>query len=171
MLKLKNSWRLPFVALAALVASGMVVSHSDTAWAKKSKSSAGTFKNLKGWWKGGGRVKPKGSSSERLSCRATYKVSGGGKSMRQVIRCAGTDYKFRATSNLRIKKNGRVSGSWSESVYGKSGSAYGRVRGNKVYVSLRGGGSKGSMTITMRGRKHSVYIGGSAGSLSVSFRK
>ena len=74
-------------------------------------ASANPFEKLKGNWSGSGTVDPLKGNPERVSCRATYKVEGA--AVTQSMRCAGTEYKFDAHSNLTYE-GGKISGAWNE---------------------------------------------------------
>ncbi len=159
----KTLFRIALLGGAVLVFGGMPAMEAGA-------KSSNPFPSLAGYWRGGGKIKPAGGPAERISCRATYRVKG--TRMRQVIRCVGTDYRFRATSNVTYKPGGRIVGTWNETVYNNGGPATGRVNGKRINMTLTGD-QQGRMSITIASkRKHTVHIRMSgAGTASITFRK
>ena len=75
--------RLTFAAVAFFLAAFA----ASTSYAQSS-----AFAGMAGTWSGGGTVTLDDGSSERIRCRATYKVSGA--SMDMSLTCASDAYKF-----------------------------------------------------------------------------
>ncbi len=73
------------------------------------------FALLAGAWTGSGSIALSDGSTERLRCRAIYRVEGAG--LQQSLRCASDSYKFELSSDL-ISQGSRISGTWSESSRG-----------------------------------------------------
>ncbi|MGI9384486.1 MAG: hypothetical protein ACR2PO_15135 [Methyloligellaceae bacterium] len=142
-------FRLAAVALLAGFAIG----------AGASPASANAFNKLKGSWRGGGTVSPVGGASEKVACRVSYGVAGA--SVTQSITCAGTDYRISANASLKLsntKSAGSVSGSWRETIYNVGGGANGSFSGNRINVFISGDKFSGRMTISVKGRSHTVSI-------------
>lgn len=118
--------------------------------------SENPFEDLKGSWRGGGTLSPLGGDQERVSCRATYNVSG--SSTAQVLTCAGTDYKVTTSANLNVSGGGNISGSWSESLTGASGSVSGIAKSGSIHARLNGDKFSGRMSISVSGNSHSINI-------------
>ena len=94
--------RLTFAAVAFFM-TGFAAS---TGYAQSS-----TFAGMAGTWAGGGTVTLDDGSSERIRCRATYKV--GGPNMEMVLTCASDAYKFNLQAAV-VAQGGEVTGTWSE---------------------------------------------------------
>ncbi len=82
--------------------------------APPANAQSGPFSALAGSWSGGGKINFSDGSSDRLRCRATYAVGGGGSSAQLTLRCASDSYNFNLSSNI-TSQGGAVSGTWSES--------------------------------------------------------
>lgn len=95
-------------------------------------------------------------SSERIRCRATYRVNGG-NALAQTLRCASDSYKFDLSSNVTSQGN-NVSGSWSESSRGIYGNLNGRAGGGQIDVFVEAAGFAANITLTTRGNRQSVSI-------------
>jgi hypothetical protein len=133
---------------ATLVLAALAASTAESA-------SANPFKKLDGFWSGGGTVSPLKGKPERVSCRVTYKVEGA--AIVQKMRCAGTDYKFDASSKLTYK-GGRISGSWNESIRAAAGGVSGTANGNSVRARISGDKFSGRMSINVSGSRHTIAI-------------
>jgi len=118
-------------------------------------ASANPFEKLNGHWSGGGMVNPLKGSPERVGCRATYRVEGA--TVMQNMRCAGTDYKFDASSNLTYE-DGRISGSWNEDTRDATGSVSGTANGNSVRARISGDKFSGRVSINVSGSRHTINI-------------
>lgn len=120
------------------------------------------FKKLNGSWSGGGSASFVSGERERLRCRARY--TGSGARLGISLRCASAS----SSINLRGSLEGtgsRVGGSWSESQFGLSGSAFGSARGNRVRLRINGD-MKGSLILTAAGRRHTFALTSSTSTLS-----
>jgi hypothetical protein len=124
--------------------------------AQCSEQASSLIKKLEGSWRGSGNVKPIGGASERISCRVRYNTGGGSK-IAQSISCAGTDYRFEANANVTCNGDS-ISGSWSESVANNTGSASGRISGDKLSIEVNGPNFQGHFNVTVTGGKHSLSI-------------
>ena len=65
-----------------------------------SHAQSGPFAGLAGVWSGGGTVTLDDGSTERIRCRATYAVGGGGTGLNQSLTCASDSYRFNLSSNV-----------------------------------------------------------------------
>ena len=77
--------------------------------APQAKAEPGPFAALAGSWSGGGQVNMSDGSVDRLRCKATYSVGGGGATATLNLRCASDSYNFDLTGNVR-SQGGTVSG-------------------------------------------------------------
>src|SRR4030081_1808823 len=93
-----------------------VVSASGSA----SYAQSGPFAGMAGNWSGGGTVTLEDGSTERIRCRASYAVGGGGEGPNPGLICASDSYKFDLRGNV-VAERGALSGTWSESSRGISG--------------------------------------------------
>jgi hypothetical protein len=129
----------------------------------------GALAGLTGSWGGGGVIKYSDGSSERMRCNARY--SGGGAAMAMTISCSGAR---NVNISGSLKANGsRISGSWSESNLGVSGSASGKAGPGSLSLGL-GGSVSGSMAVSYSGSHQSVNIsvaGAPLQSVSMSLAK
>lgn len=139
-------------AAAALLA---MLGSAGAAMAECSSGGTALMKNLSGGWKGRGSVTPLNGAEERLSCRISY--SGTGPALSQNINCAGTDYKFTASANVKCAGD-RITGSWQDQV-GSSGGVNGSISGTNIGLNVDGPNFKGRVSISMpSASRHSVTI-------------
>lgn len=143
------SW--PFLSLAFFAAL-MIVTDRQTLGADKTP-----FKPLAGWWSGSGFLILKGGEKEAIKCRATYFVKKNGKFVEQNLRCASRDSKISAKGKLS-HANGKLSGSWNETVYKVGGQVTGTVKGGRFNLSIQGPDFSGSMFFSVSGRSQSVDL-------------
>ena len=120
------------------------------------QAQSGPFAGFDGAWNGSGTVTMSDGSSERIRCRATYRVAGG-NALAQTLRCASDSYKFDLSSNVTSQGN-NVSGSWSEASRGINGNLNGRAGGGQIDVFVEAAGFAANITLTTRGNKQSVSI-------------
>lgn len=120
-------------------------------------AQSGPFAGLDGGWSGNGTVELADGSSERIRCRATYKVGGGGVAVEQVLRCASDSYKIDLSSNLQ-SSGGAVSGQWKESNRGVFGSVTGRANPGQINVLVEAAGFAANLSLTTKGNKQTVAI-------------
>jgi hypothetical protein len=121
-----------------------------------SHAQSGPFVGFDGAWSGTGTVSMSDGSSERIRCRATYKVDGG-SALAQTLRCASDSYKFDLSSNVTSQGN-NISGSWSEASRNIYGNLVGKAGGGQIDVFVEAAGFAANITLTTRGNKQSVSI-------------
>src|SRR5437899_9527786 len=63
-------------------------------------AQSGPFAGFDGTWSGTGTVSLSDGSTERIRCKASYKVDGSGRALQQTLRCASDSYKFDLSSNV-----------------------------------------------------------------------
>jgi hypothetical protein len=115
------------------------------------------FAGFDGSWSGNGTVSLSDGTTERIRCRASYKVDGSGTGLAQTLRCASDSYKFDLSSNVTSQGN-QVSGSWSEASRNVFGNLQGRAGGGQIDVFVEAAGFAANLTLTTRGNKQSVSI-------------
>jgi hypothetical protein len=115
------------------------------------------FAGLAGSWSGNGTVTLASGAKERIRCRATYAVAGGGNTLQQNLRCASDSYQFDLTSNV-THQGGNLSGTWSETTRGASGSLSGRVTPTQYQVTATGPGFNANLAVATRANQQSVQI-------------
>ena len=144
------------VARTAAVALFLVAA-SFTMSERPSFAAEGPFAGLAGSWSGNGTVSLPDGGRERIRCRATYSVGGGGTSLRQSLRCASDSYHFELQSDVSASGNS-ISGSWSETTRNLSGRVSGQTRGNQINALVEANGFSATIVIVTNGGRQSVSI-------------
>jgi hypothetical protein len=127
------------------------------AFTSTSYAQQGPFAGMAGVWSGGGTVTLDDGSTERIRCRATYAVGGGGTGLNQSLTCASDSYRFNLASNV-VANGGSLSGTWSESSRGVTGSLEGRGSNGNFQVIASAPGFTANISLMTRGNKQSVVI-------------
>lgn len=141
--------RKALVAVAGLAAYALI--------AATPAAAQSAFAGMHGAWSGSGTISLSDGSKERLRCRASYRVSAGDSTLQQSLRCASDSYKFELSSDV-VSEGGRVSGSWSETSRGVSGSLQGRASGGRINVVADSPVFTANIVLTTTGNKQSVSI-------------
>ena len=115
------------------------------------------FAGLDGAWSGSGTISLSDGSSERIRCRANYKVDGTGLSLKQTLRCASDSYKFDLSSDV-TSQGDRISGNWTETSRNIVGNLQGTAGGGKVEVVVEAPGFTASLLMRTNGNKQTVQI-------------
>jgi hypothetical protein len=137
-----------------------------------SHAQSAPFAGFDGNWSGTGTVTMSDGSSEKIRCRASYKVGGSGTALEQSLRCASDSYKFDLAAN--VKSDGsNVSGSWSEASRNVYGNLNGKAGGGQIDVFVEAAGFAASITLTTKGNKQNVSISskGEIRGVSISMTK
>ena len=115
------------------------------------------MQHLNGSWRGRGTVQPIGGAPERITCRIAYASEGYG-AIRQNIECAGTDYKFAASSHVTCEGN-TVIGVFEEKVANNTGSVKGFIDGSNLKIEAESPNFKGHFNVKFTSEtNHSVQI-------------
>src|ERR1700712_2975646 len=117
-------------------------------------AQSGPFAGMAGTWSGGGTVTLDDGSTERIRCRATYSVGAGGNGLNQSLTCGSDSYRFNLASNV-VASGGSLSGTWSESSRGVSGSLDGRGSNGNFQVTASSPGFTANISLTTHGNKQS----------------
>jgi hypothetical protein len=115
------------------------------------------FAGLDGAWSGGGKVSLSDGSSERLRCKADYKVDSSGLALKQTLRCASDSYKFDLSSDVTIQGD-QVSGQWSETNRNIFGTIKGTATSGKIDVVVDAPGFNANLVLHTTGNKQTVEI-------------
>jgi hypothetical protein len=103
------------------------------------------------------RYRAFGRIARTAACRATYQVDGSGMRLRQTLRCASDSYKFELSSDV-VSDGARLSGTWSESSRGISGTLQGHANGDRISAVADAPGFSANLNLTTRGNRQSVSI-------------
>jgi hypothetical protein len=137
--------------LAALVGSALMLSTSA------SHAQSRPFTGFDGAWSGNGTVSLSDGSTERIRCRADYKVDGTGMGLKQNLHCASDSYKFDLTSDV-TSEGDKVTGNWSETNRNIAGSLLGTAGGGKIDVFVEAVGFSANLSLRTTGNKQIVQI-------------
>jgi len=136
----------------AVLAIALLFSVSGPSYAQR----VAPFDRLAGSWTGSGTIELSNGTHESIRCRATYDVGGQSK-LQLNIRCAseGSSFDLRANADYSA---GAVSGYWSESTRGVSGTLSGRAEGDRFQVVARAASFVATLTLITHGGRQSVSI-------------
>jgi hypothetical protein len=119
--------------------------------------SSGPFAGFNGNWSGNGTVSLSDGSTERIRCKADYKVDGGGMTLKQNLRCASDSYKFDLSSEV-TSQGDRISGNWSEASRNVFGNLQGTAGGGQIDVFVEAAGFAANLTLRTTGNRQTVQI-------------
>ncbi len=117
----------------------------------------GAFTSLAGNWSGSGTVAMSNGSKERIRCRATYHVDGGGSKVQLQLLCASDSYRFELQGNV-VYRDGEVHGTWVEKSRQVGGDMTGSVYGNQIDVMINAQAFSATVSLNTRGDRQSVTI-------------
>ena len=120
-------------------------------------AQSGPFAGFNGTWSGNGTVVLSDGSTERLRCKADYKVNGNGLGLKQNLHCASDSYKFDLSSDV-TSQGDRISGYWSEASRNVNGSLQGTAGGGRIEVFVQAAGFAASLTLQTNGNRQTVEI-------------
>jgi hypothetical protein len=138
--------RLTFAAVAFFVIAGA---------ASTCHAQSHTFAGMAGTWSGPGTVTLDDGSSERIRCRATYKVNGA--SMEMALTCASDAYRFNLQAAV-VAAGGEVSGTWSETTRNVGGNIQGRGGNGSFQVVAEAAGFNASISLKTTGNKQAIAM-------------
>jgi hypothetical protein len=122
-----------------------------------SYAQSGPFAGFNGAWSGNGTVALSDGTTERIRCKADYKVDGTGLGLKQNLRCASDSYKFDLTSDV-TSQGDRIHGSWSEASRNIFGDLQGTAGGGQIDVFVEANGFAANLTLRTNGNKQTVQI-------------
>ena len=120
-------------------------------------AQSGPFAGFDGAWSGNGTVSLSDGSTERIRCKADYKVNGTGLGLKQSLHCASDSYKFDLTSDV-TSQGDRISGNWSEASRNIFGNLQGTAGGGQIDVFVEANGFAANLTLKTTGNKQTVQI-------------
>jgi hypothetical protein len=120
-------------------------------------AQSGPFVGFSGTWSGNGTVSLSDGSTERIRCKADYKVDGSGMALKQNLRCASDSYKFDLSSDVTSQGN-RISGNWSEASRNVFGNLQGTAGGGQIDVFVEAAGFAANLTLRTSGNRQTVQI-------------
>src|SRR5450756_1768818 len=120
-------------------------------------AQSGPFAGFSGAWSGNGTVALSDGTTERIRCKADYKVDGSGLSLKQNLHCASDSYKFDLSSNV-TSQGDRISGNWSEASRNIFGYLQGTAGGGRIEVFVEASGFAASVTLRTTGNRQTVQI-------------
>ena len=119
--------------------------------------SGGPFAGFDGAWAGNGTVVLSDGSTERIRCKADYKVNGTGMGLKQSLHCASDSYKFDLSSDVNSQGE-RISGNWREATRNIFGNLQGTAGGGQIEVFVEANGFAANLTLRTTGNKQTVQI-------------
>src|SRR6202158_6103582 len=120
-------------------------------------AQSGPFAGFDGAWSGNGTVALSDGTTERIRCKADYKVNGTVLGLKQSLHCASDSYKFDLTSDVSSQGD-RISGSWSEASRNIFGNLQGTAGGGRIDVFVEASGFAANLTLQTNGNKQTVQI-------------
>ena len=138
--------RLTFAAVAFFMTA-------FAAFPSNAQSSA--FAGMAGTWSGPGTVTLDDGSSERIRCRATYKVNGA--SLDLSLTCASDAYRFNLLAAV-VAQGGEITGNWSETSRNVGGNIEGRGAHGSFQVIAQAAGFSSSISLKTTGNKQQIAM-------------
>ena len=120
-------------------------------------AQSGPFAGFDGAWSGNGTVALSDGTTERIRCKADYKVNGTGLALKQSLHCASDSYKFDLTSDV-TSQGDRISGNWSEASRNIFGNLQGTAGGGQIEVFVEANGFAANLTLKTTGNRQTVQI-------------
>jgi hypothetical protein len=120
-------------------------------------AQSGPFVGFNGAWTGNGTVVLSDGTTERIRCKADYRVNDTGLALKQSLHCASDSYKFDLSSDV-TSQGDRISGNWSEASRNIFGNLQGTAGGGRIDVFVEASGFAANLTLTTTGNKQVVQI-------------
>ena len=140
----------------ALTAAGVGAALMMSVTASHAQAS-GPFAGFDGTWSGNGTVALSDGTTERIRCKADYKVNGNGLGLKQNLHCASDSYRFDLSSDV-TSQGDRISGNWSEASRNIFGNLQGTAGGGRIDVFVEASGFAANLTLRTNGNKQTVQI-------------
>src|SRR5262249_61429287 len=151
---MSGSLRRAFDAMrGAVLAMALALSVLGVCYAQR----IAPFDRLAGQWSGSGTIELSDGTQEPIRCRAAYDVMRGQSKLQLNIRCASecSNFDLRASADYSA---GAISGYWSESTRGASGTISGRADGDRFQVVARAASFVATLTLITHGGRQTVSI-------------
>ena len=136
---------------AAVVGAALMLSMSA------SHAQSSPFAGFDGSWSGTGTVSLSDGTTERIRCKADYKVNSSGLNLKQSLHCASDSYKFDLSSDV-TSQGDRISGNWSEASRNVFGNLQGTAGGGQIDVFVEASGFAANLTLRTSGNRQTVQI-------------
>src|SRR5229473_4792222 len=120
-------------------------------------AQSGPFAGFDGTWSGNGTVVLSDGTTERIRCKADYKVNGNGMGLKQNLHCASDSYKFDLSSDV-TSQGDRISGNWSERSRNIFGNLQGTAGGGQIDLFVEASGFAANLNLRTNGTKQVVQI-------------
>lgn len=141
-----KSFAFAVVAAVASLSLQVGTAHAD-----------GPFAKFAGNWRGDGKISVSDGAQESIRCRVTYTTGNAGTVLGQDLVCASRSYKFDVRSEVQAN-GGKVSGTWSETSRGVTGSVSGHVGSGTIQAVVSGGTFSAGLALTVRGNTQYIKI-------------
>src|ERR1700736_3773357 len=115
-------------------------------------AQSGPFSGFDGAWSGNGTVSLSNGTTERLRCKADYKVNGAGLALKQNLHCASDSYKFDLSSEV-TSQGDRISGNWTEANRNIFGNLQGTAGRGQIDVVVEAAGFAANLSLRTSGNK------------------
>ena len=122
-----------------------------------SYAQSGPFAGFNGVWSGNGTVALSDGTTERIRCKADYKVDGTGLGLKQNLRCASDSYKFELTTDLHAG-DGNFWGFWKETSRNVNGEIHGTGGNGQFNGRVEANGYVAELNLTVSGSKQTINI-------------
>jgi hypothetical protein len=122
-----------------------------------SNAQSGPFAGFNGAWSGNGTVALSDGTTERIRCKADYRVDSTGMALKQNLHCASDSYKFDLSSDV-TSQGDRISGNWSEASRNVFGNLQGTAGGGRIEVFVEASGFAANLTLQTTGNRQTVQI-------------
>lgn len=139
---------LTAAGVGAALMIGVCAGHAQT---------SGPFAGFAGSWAGTGTVALSNGTTERVRCKADYKVAPSGMNLKQSLHCASDSYKFDLSSDV-TSQGDRISGNWSEASRNIFGNLQGTAGGGRIEVFVEASGFAANLNLQTNGAKQVVQI-------------
>src|SRR5260370_15769978 len=140
----------------ALTAAGVGAALMLSVSASHAQAS-GPFAGFDGSWTGAGNVTLSNGTTERIRCKADYKVNANGLGLKQNLHCASDSYKFDLSSDV-TSQGDRISGNWSEKSRNIFGNLQGTAGGGQIDLFVEASGFAANLNLRTNGSKQIVQI-------------
>ncbi|MGJ4929632.1 hypothetical protein ACQR1I_23000 [Bradyrhizobium sp. HKCCYLS2038] len=137
------------VAKAAGLGVALIISASAV------HAQSGPFAGFDGSWSGNGTVALSDGTTERIRCKASYKVATA--NLKLNLQCASDSYKFELTSDV-TSQGDRIAGYWSEASRNVNGDLQGTAGNGTIDVFVQAAGFAANITLKTNGNKQVVQI-------------
>jgi hypothetical protein len=126
-------------------------------WVSAGNAQSSPFAGFDGAWSGSGTVTLSDGTTERIRCKADYKVSGNGLALKQNLHCASDSYRFDLSSDV-TSQGDRISGNWAEASRNVFGSLQGTAGGGQIEVFVEANAFAANLTLRTNGNRQTVMI-------------